>query len=355
MNVLLDVTALMRHNLTGIGVYTRNLWLALNALPDINVQGRWRLARFAKRGLIARHISGPTGPRIPLLSDVNLRGFHVFHGPDFRIPRWGRYPRVVTIHDMVVHEPDLVDPLFAEQGAAKLRRTLLEHRPDRIIAISKFTRDCIVARYPELAPIVDVVHPGVEIERFAGQGQAPQRPPFVLSVGSVEKRKNLATTLHAFALLHDLAPDLELVIAGGSGHGAEAIDRMIAESPRRDAIHRLGFVDDTTLAALYREAICFVFPSLYEGFGLPILEAMAAGCPVITSNIGAMAEVGGNACITVDPRNAEALARSITLLATDTDQRQRLVDAGRQRAGEFSWRACAQRTAEVYNRAQNSR
>lgn len=358
MRVLLDVTALMRPGLTGIGVYVAGLWRALRAVDGVDLEGRWRAARFAKRAMIRRHIDGPIGPRIPLLSDINLRGYDIFHGPDFRIPRFGRYRRVVTIHDLVIHEEGLVDERFAAEGIAKLRRTLLECRPDHIITVSEFTRRRLAELYPETPSITTAVPLGVDADRFAaGQGGSPPalpcRGPFLLMVGSVEKRKNIETAIRAFELLRSEVRDLELVIAGLDGHRAADVTAAIAASPARGAIRRLGFVDEPMLAALYREASVFLYPSLYEGFGLPILEAMSAGVPVVTSNHGAMAEAAGSAALLVSATDAAALAEAVRALLFDGERARRLVELGRERARVHTWALCAERTLAAYRTAMS--
>lgn len=359
MRVLLDVTALMRPGLTGIGVYVAGLWHALRAVDGVELEGRWRAARFAKRAMIRRHIEGPMGPRVPFLSDLNLRGYDIFHGPDFRIPRFGRYRRVVTIHDLVIHEEGLVDERFAAEGIAKLRRTLLECRPDQIITVSEFTRRRLAELYPETASITTAVPLGVDADRFSSRREGtpppalPCRGPFLLMVGSVEKRKNIETAIRAFELLRSEVRDLELVIAGLDGHRAADVTAAIAASPVRGAIHRLGFVDEPMLAALYRDASVFLYPSLYEGFGLPILEAMAAGVPVITSNHGAMAEAAGSAALLVPATDAAALAEAVHALLFDGERARRLVELGRERARVHTWALCAERTLAAYRTAMS--
>ncbi|HVZ39727.1 MAG TPA: glycosyltransferase family 1 protein [Candidatus Kapabacteria bacterium] len=355
MKILLDVTPLMRTGLTGIGVYARSLWHALRMMPDLEVHGRWRIARFGKRHLLRAHAQGPAGPRIPLLSDLNLRGFDIYHGTDFRIPRRGLYRRVVTIHDMVVFEDDLVDHRFAQQGIERMRRTLVDCRPDGVIAISEFTRERILHFFPQLERILHVVPLGVDAGRFTRP--LPERSvmpagigagPFLLSVGSVEKRKNLAASIQAFEIARERHGELSFVIAGTNGHGADAIDARIAASKHRNAIHRLGFVDDDLLLALYRGARAVLYPSLYEGFGLPVLEAMAAGSPVITSNRGAMAEAAGSAALLVNPEAPEEIAAAILTLLDEDAECVRLRAAGRERAAAHTWQRCAERTVAAY-------
>ncbi|MEP7220730.1 MAG: glycosyltransferase family 1 protein, partial [Bacteroidota bacterium] len=266
-----------------------------------------------------------------------------------------RFKKVVTIHDLVVHEDGLVDERFAAEGIAKLERTLFRHRPDRIITVSEFTRGRLIEHYPALAPITHALHLGVD-PRFAADDGLPipatiGNRPYILSVGSVEKRKNLMATVRAFEEVHRHHPELRLLIAGGSGHGAGEIDAIIRSSNATEAISRLGFVDDAILPALYRHATCFLYPSLYEGFGLPILEAMAAGCPVVTSSRGAMAEVAGNAALLADPAAPDDIAAKAMMAIEDDAERARMIAAGRKRAGYFTWDRCAEGTVDVYRKA----
>jgi glycosyltransferase involved in cell wall biosynthesis len=266
---------------------------------------------------------------------------------------------VVTVHDLVIYEDGLVDSRFAEQGRAKIELMLRGHRPDAIIAISRFTRDSIVRQFPDLAPITHVVPLGVDNAKVATAAPPDDMPwgdaPYLLYVGSVELRKNLERIVAAFEIAKESAPDLRLVIVGSNGHGGGEIDARIESSPRRSSIHKLGFVPDGTLAALYRGAALFIYPSLYEGFGLPILEAMKNGVPVITSNFGAMAEVAADAALLADSYDPEAIAEAITTLLDDQSKRTALVEAGRRRVLEFTWERCAAETVQVYERIKNSK
>lgn len=350
MNLSLDLTALMRRELTGIGVYVRSLLEHLRVRPDVNVHGTWRLSRFAKRELLALHVPAGTGPYIPFLSGLNIGGIDVHHGPDFRIPRRGRFAKVVTVHDLVIHEKGLVDERFASEGIAKLRYTLLDCRPDRIITISRFTARRLAELYPALEPIIRTVPLGVDPRRFTpgSPGKRIVDAPYILSVGSVEKRKNLSNSIRAFEMAREQGADVHLVIAGCGGHGVERIDEAIASSPHRTAIHKLGFVPDQDLPDLYRGAEMFLYPSLYEGFGIPIIEGMASGTPVITSDRGAMAEVAGDAAMLVDPTSPESIADGMMRLLHDSAVRGKLRRAALGRAAGFTWSRCAAGTLDVY-------
>ena len=174
---------------------------------------------------------------------------------------------------------------------------------------------------------------------------------YVLAVGTLEPRKNLTTLLHAFARLRqggDVDPGLQLVLAGARGWLDGPIFRTVRALGLEQTVRFPGFIDDDDLPAVYSGAALFVFPSLYEGFGLPLLEAMACGVPVITSNVASMPEVAGDAALLVDPRDAGGLAAAIARALRDRKLRARLRAAGLARAGQFSWETAARRTLDAY-------
>jgi glycosyltransferase involved in cell wall biosynthesis len=177
--------------------------------------------------------------------------------------------------------------------------------------------------------------------------------PFILSIGVIEPRKNLNRLMDAFQVLKERknVPDnLKLVLAGGKGWLYDEIFQHHAESPVHDDILLPGFVSDELLPAIYSAADGLAFPSLYEGFGLPILEAMACGTPVVASRASCLPEVAEGAALLVDPNNVEGLASALELALLDGDVRARLVAQGLQRATEYTWRSAAEQLLSVYHR-----
>jgi glycosyltransferase involved in cell wall biosynthesis len=166
-----------------------------------------------------------------------------------------------------------------------------------------------------------------------------------LNVGAVQERKNIRRLVEAF---ERLPSNLMLVLAGSAGYGAEAIAASIKMSPARDRIVQLGYVDAETKAKLYRTAHALAFPSLDEGFGIPILEAMSAGLPVLTSNCSSMPEVAGDAAVLVDPGDAESIAAGLSRVIEDEELRSDLKKQGLARAGEFTWTRAAKAVLRVY-------
>jgi glycosyltransferase involved in cell wall biosynthesis len=284
----------------------------------------------------------------------------VFHGLDhIGIPLFGKVGRyVATIHDMI----PLICPQFVTWRhrlvvAAACRR--LRRQADLVIVPSETTKADVVYQL-QIAPERIVVIPWGCDERFQPQGdptrlavvQRKYRLPrrYLLFVGTLEPRKNLTTLLKAYAMLRAEGPDkdVKLVVVGRKGWlYAEVFETMQALALHQDVLFT-DFVDDADLPDLYRGALLLVLPSLYEGFGLPILEAMASGVPVIASNTSSMPEVAGEAALLIDPRNPQAIAEGMAQVLADEQLRKTLTQRGLARAQCFTWENVAQRTLALY-------
>jgi glycosyltransferase involved in cell wall biosynthesis len=254
---------------------------------------------------------------------------------DFRTHR-----TVTTFHDLFVLTGDYSSPEFRARFASQAREAA--SRSDLIIAVSEFTAGQVETLLSVERSRIRVVHHGVDVPL-----EAPgAREPMVLFVGAIQRRKNIARLIRAFERLPD---SWKLVLAGSAeGYGAAEELRSVEASSRKASIEVLGYVSDAELAALYRRAAIFAFPSLDEGFGMPVLDAMARGIPVLTSRRSALPEVAGGAAVLVDPEDAEELASQLVRLATDDDLRQRLSDKGLARAVELPWTLAIERTWAVY-------
>jgi glycosyltransferase involved in cell wall biosynthesis len=242
----------------------------------------------------------------------------VLHCTTFRGPLWARPPLVVTLHDLtVLRHPETLPAWHRLSGRALAGP--VARRADAVVAVSEFTAGEAVELLRVPRARIRVVPNGVE-EAFAPDGPAAEGG-YVLAVGTLEPRKNLARVVEAARLA-----GVELRVAGGEGWGGV------------DVAGRVGFVDDDELAALYRGARCLVYPSLYEGFGIPVLEAMACGTPVVTSRGGATEETAGGAAVLVDPLDVESIAAGI---AEAERRRDELRAAGLARARQFTWARAA--------------
>jgi glycosyltransferase involved in cell wall biosynthesis len=264
------------------------------------------------------------------------------------------HPRVsvVTIHDLgYLSEPQAHPPRARRMLDWTTRWNARAARA--IIAVSGQTRDDLLRHYDTPPAKVHVVHSGLDHARFrvlepaavdAALAAAGVRRPYVLFLSTVQPRKNVARLIEAFEGLAD--DTLQLVIVGRDGWLSAPIGQRIAQSPARGRILRLGHVPDALVPALYNGAAVFALPSLYEGFGMGVLEAMACGCPVVTSDRSSLPEVAGEAALLIDPTDTRAL-RGALERALDPMQRLALAEMGLRRAAEFTWERTARATLAV--------
>jgi glycosyltransferase involved in cell wall biosynthesis len=284
-------------------------------------------------------------------------GVDVLHSLASTAPAWGRFRRVVTIHDLIyrVH-PD------AHSGARSLGMRVLVRlaatRSHRVIADSRSTRDDLVRFLGVPSERIDVVPLGVGSSPVGVATPSDEvrarfdlgRRPVVLSVSAKRPHKNLRRLLEAVASIPaELRP--MLVVPGYSTWHEQELRDHACELGVADDVRFLGWISPPDLEGLYRLADCFVFPSLYEGFGLPVLEAMQRGVPVACSDASSIPEVAGDAALLFDPEDVRAIRDAIERLLSDEGERKRLARAGRERAARFSWEETARLTAESYWRA----
>lgn len=263
-----------------------------------------------------------------------------------------RVPALAVVHDLASFRDDVVLP----RGAAFERLTLplAVRRATTLVANSNATRADLVARFPRAAGKSAVTQLAADAA-FAADGPPVAaryglEKPYVLALGTLEPRKNLPRLIEAFAgLPRELRDAHELVLVGGSGWATGEIDASIAR--HRELVRPLGHVPDADLPGLYREATVFAYPSLFEGFGLPVLEAMTAGTAVVTSSVSSMPEVGGDAVRYADPRDVASIRAALEALLRDPAERVRLTAAARERARSFSWERTARETLALVERA----
>jgi glycosyltransferase involved in cell wall biosynthesis len=282
----------------------------------------------------------------------------VYHSPNYILPAALRCPSVVTVHDLA----------FFDRSVHRLRSylylsvlaTMAIRRATRIVCVSDYTRRQLVARFPSASERVRVIGEGVDA-RFCPQPEAAIHrfrrrfglvDPYVLFVGTIEPRKNIPRLIEAFsAAVAGHAFPHRLIIAGGKGWMNGAVRAAYDASPVRDRIYFAGYVPDDQLAAAYAGADIFAYPSLHEGYGLPPLEAMACGTPVLTSNVTSIPEVVGDAALLVDPLETAQIADGLASLMRNRMLREDLAEAGIERARQFSWADVAARMIEVYREA----
>jgi len=337
LNIALDATYSVGRDLSGVGVYSGELLAGLaRAHPADRFQFCYRLHRILRS----------FGSRLPANAGRFLLGDHraprsadLFHGLNQRLPAVRLRRAVTTFHDLFVLTGEYSTPEYRRRFAQQARDAA--ERSGRIIAVSRFTARQVIDLLRVDPGKVRVVHHGVSPP---GQTVLP-REKVILHVGAIQHRKNIARLVEAFG---NVGRDWQLVLAGSAGYGAPEILSRIGNAPCRTRIRVLGYVPAPDLSRWYARAAIFAFPSLDEGFGMPVLEAMAAGVPVIASNRSAVAEVAGDAAWLVNPEDTEELAGALVALTQDQDRRAELSRRGLHRAAQFNWADAVEKTWQVY-------
>jgi glycosyltransferase involved in cell wall biosynthesis len=288
---------------------------------------------------------------------LRISPFDLFHGTNYCVPVFAPCPTVVTIHDLSLYaQAHTHEAKNVQRG--KRRIPVMARRADMIIAPSEATKREIIQHlkiHPERIRVVyeaarEKMKPLLPKDCAGVLHKHGIEPPYLLYTGTIEPRKNLRTLLRAYhELLHVTEHRPTLVLCGGRGWMEEEVFDLIAELKLQRMVKCTGYVDDADLPALYSACEVFVYPSLYEGFGLPPLEAMACGAPVVTSNTSSLPEVVGEAGVLVNPHEMRELAAAIINLLNDATQRENLGRAGCERAKQFSWERAAHETQAVYD------
>jgi len=382
MDVLIDMTALNTPSRErGIGRYVKGLCRALAARTrclDLELVGLTR-----HRGRVA----GALDPALQFTGDPSIRvgdlqyqrhklerrlflgtlakrsGTRILHLPDPPgTPIDQRVPRVVTCHDLIplVLAKDYLSPIPGARALQWLRDYARYRTAELVIAISEATKRDLIHYLGVRPEKITVVHSGVDHDRFSAEPVAGElehlrvclgfEGPYLLCLGASDKRKNLPLLVRAFAQ-SGVSKDVKLVFAGPiSKRNRARLERVIQESRVEPSTRILGYIEDTMLVALFRHCLAYVFPSSYEGFGLPILEAMACGAPTLTSTLSALGEVSGDAALALDELSLETLSGGIARIVSDDALRADLRVRGLAHAQKFTWARCADQTLAVYER-----
>ncbi|MGC9962518.1 MAG: glycosyltransferase family 1 protein [Acidimicrobiales bacterium] len=363
IRVAIDATPTIGHK-SGIGVFAANIIDGLALRDDLELTAfavSWRGRKLLPSSL-------PTGVRCslrPMPAGVLQAAWarfdgpvierftgpvDVVHGTDFVVPPARRAAEVVTVPDLTcVRFPEWCEPVslrFPLLIRRALRRGAIVHTCSEIVAAE------IVEHFRAPPELVKVVALGVSAAGASGRPgtRAPSPPsrPYILGIGNIEPRKDFPTLVRAFECLAGDHPDLELVIAGARGWGEDALRAVIDQSPYAGRIRQLGWVTDEQRAKLLAGASVLAYPSLYEGFGLPPLEAMSAGVPVVASTAGSLPEVLGDAALLVPPGDRDALASGLSDVLERPEERRRLTEAGTARAAGYTWERCVAGLASLY-------
>src|SRR3984957_9728002 len=358
MQILIDATPLLLRS-AGVKNYTyywiQNLWqqarndriLTLPALASLgplnherSIAGSVRTYMHLGRGFAANAV-----PSLPLLRWTMPKAdvFHVSN--QIRFPPKG-VKLTATIYDMTVRLMPELHTAANIQADENLAKNVLA-RGDRLIAISENSRQDAARLLGLNADKIEVIYPGVPEVYFGAQAR-PSEQPYVLYLGTIEPRKNVDTLLDAWNGFR-FRSDFDLAIAGASGWAGEKTLARLASRPA--GVRYFGYVPEDELPGLIAGASAFIYPSLYEGFGFPVAQAMAAGVPVITSNTSCLPEVAGEGALLVDPRSAAEIQAALEKLLTSPELQQQLRTAGLARAKrEYRWDICARKSLEFFSR-----
>lgn len=360
MKIGIDATPIFRER-GGIGWYTYHLTTSLARIDHDNTYVLYRdsSSQLLDDSYIDQpNFSAVVVPKWRMGRQAKHDAIEVFHGPNYKLPAYGRYGSVITVHDLALDRFPQHSKKFLGQRWAAWRSRRVLARAERIIAVSHHTARDLHDYYRIPTERIHVVHHGGSL----GPGAKPTHTAlevlkqdyglrgdgYILHVGGGEPRKNVLVLLQAYATLGDLRRQYQLVLVGGMGRWRERITQRIRQLELDNDVIVTGYVAQEHLDGFYEHAALFVYPSLYEGFGIPPLEAMASGIPVITSNTSSLPEVVGDAAVMVDPLQPAALAQSIITVLTDANLAKGLRQKGLLRAKEFSWEQTARDTLAVY-------
>jgi len=366
----------------GIGTHIRSL---VHALSGIDSDDRYTvvtgpgdartLAGLPENFRTAIYARNDHSPLDHVLFPIFLRGLRpdLVHIPLNRVPLLMIRPYVVTIHDManLYFFEEERSPLRMQLRTFRFRRGLL--RANRVIAVSDATRRDVEVRMGvpsnRIVRVYNAPDPGFMASEAGGPGGPAEEErrrimeryqvnyPFLLYAGNIQRHKNVTRLVEAFAVLreqlaeHPVYRELRLVIIGDTISQYPAVRQAVIRSKMEQVVRFLGFVPFETLRCFYESAAAFVFPSRYEGFGLPPLEAMACGAPVVTSNVSSLPEVVGDAAMLVNPENVFDIARGVREVLLNQTLRQELIRRGHLQAARFSWERTARQVLEIYKEA----
>ena len=364
MRIAINCRSILARKLTGIGRYTHDLIDYLKKIDHVN---QYYLYAPLKLITLKRRMPPIGGGNFLIKPDhfkagpeALIGGLDVYHAPSLEFFEVQKCKVVVTIHDIIYrafsqgHTPDTI------ATCDRQFKNIVE-KADKIICASEHTRADLHRFFSLPKERSCVVYQGVNDEIFYPMPKKDEKAadrflkrkgiagPYILFVGTIEPRKNLAGLLKAFALLCRRNKfSGQLVIVGMKGWMTEDIKQLIDKLNIRSSVVFMGFVSDDELRILYSRTRVFAFPSFYEGFGFPLVEAMRCGAPVVTSNVSACGEVAGKAALVIDPKSPDDIAQAIAKILDDDSLRSNLIQKGLKRSEEFSFLKTAQQTLKVY-------
>ncbi len=364
MNITMDVQPLLGRK-SGVGFY---IWGLIHALSQIDSKNQYHLAFFdfknrqhvipdlaanfkKRKSVIPGRMVSALWKKLKFPSyDFFFGKADLFHFPNFIIRPIREGKTIATIHDVsFLRFPQYTEPKNLKFLTDKIEETVL--RANQIIVDSEFTKSELLSFFKIDSTRVHSIHLGIDSHFQPSLNHEASKK--ILFVGTIEPRKNLTHLFKAFDLFTERMKEqnYQLIIAGMKGWLYEETFRSLEKCKSKERIHLLNYVDDHQLIQLYQEADLFVYPSFYEGFGLPPLEAMASGVPVIAAKRGSLGEVLGEAPAWIEPEDIEGLAKNMERVLCDQEYKQMLIAKGLLQAKKFNWKTTAEQTLDVYYKA----
>jgi glycosyltransferase involved in cell wall biosynthesis len=354
MRIGIDIRSTLKKR-TGIGQYTLNL---INHLAQVDCYNSYFL--YSKKKIFDRKRKLPRLPGENFVHIVDyfhrgpgraMKKIDIFHSSSFDLDAPKDSKLVLTIHDVIIKAYPLGHTKDTIETVDRQLRSILQ-RVDLIIATSHSTKDDLLKWYAVNPQSVHVVYPGVNDWIVP---ESDKKKEYLLFVGTLEPRKNVEGLIRAYSILKkDFGIDNKLVVIGMKGWMYDSVFKLTNELGLKSDIIFKGYVASRELSYWYNKALVFVYPSFYEGFGLPIIEAFKCGAPVITSNVSSCAEVADGAAILIDPDSPQQIARAMADILFDRTLREDLIRKGIERSKEFDWDTSARKILEIFRAAHST-
>ncbi|NUM34648.1 MAG: glycosyltransferase family 4 protein [Candidatus Brocadiae bacterium] len=356
----------IEEGMTGIGNYTKDL---VNALAEYGEQHSYCI--LSKKKIMNRRKENweewiiermdRVWEELHIPYELSARGMDMYHTPLFACPIVDEIPCLITIHDVIPEKkPELCGKVFLDFYHARIEASL--RAAVKVITVSEFSKKEIMETLGVASEKIEVIYQGIGeefcIERAEHDEEIKRRlklpDKYILYVGMVEERKNIKKLIEAFGKIEKELSGISLVIAGRKDDSLYTLQEEIEKAKLQGKVVETGYVREEDLPGLYRGAEIFAFPSLYEGFGRPILEAMASGVPVVTSNTTSLAEIAEDAAILVNPMQTESIAEGLLLAYKDKEERKKLREKGIKRAKEFTKKKFGESLMKFYGKMEES-
>lgn len=346
MKVFFDVTSLAPKELSPDGIYTLNLFRLLRGLGT-DVEPVYKPLRGFGAHYIEEHISSTPKKLYSFFAAKNS----ILHGPSGNLlSESPKFRRVLSINDMSMFREGLVDPKHVNQYQSHMKEQM-QTSPLAIIVPTYEVHNEFLVRFPQYVNKVHVIQPGSDhfFDASGGHDAKVGETPYFFFNGVIDKKSNLSGVVKAFNAFCSIQPEIRLLIAGVDGYGSEAIHKMINSCANKNRIQVLGYRTGAQLKKIYTGAIATLAPSIYDGFNFSIVEAMKMGCPVLTSAVGSMQEIGRDGAHLVNPKDPEQIMAGMERLLVDKNYVSKLVEAGKEITQKMTWLNCAREVAQVYS------